>query len=33
MRAPLERYCPLISGAKGAARSCPAGCIVRDNNG
>jgi len=33
MRAPLERYCPLISGAKGAARSCPAGCIVRDDNG
>src|SRR4029077_7880286 len=28
MRAPLERYCPLISGAKGAARSCPAGCIA-----
>jgi hypothetical protein len=28
MRAPLERYCPLISGAKGAARSCPAGSIA-----
>ena len=28
MRAPLERYCPLISGAKGAPRSCPAGCIA-----
>ena len=24
----LERYCPLISGAKGAPRSCPAGCIA-----
>ena len=28
MRAPLERYCPLISGAKGAARFCPAGAIA-----
>src|SRR6516164_5041678 len=28
MRAPLERYCPLISGAKGAPSSCPAGCIA-----
>jgi hypothetical protein len=28
MRTPLERYCPLISGAKGAARSCPAGSIA-----
>ena len=28
MRTPLERYCPLISGAKGAARSCPAGAIA-----
>ena len=28
MRAPLERYCPLILGAKGAARSCPAGSIA-----
>jgi len=28
MRAPLERYCPLISDAKGAARSCPAGSIA-----
>ncbi|MGB9647838.1 MAG: hypothetical protein WCB44_22385, partial [Stellaceae bacterium] len=28
IRAPLERYCPLISGAKGAPRSCPAGCIA-----
>ena len=28
MRAPLERYCPLISGAKGAGRSCPAGAIA-----
>jgi hypothetical protein len=28
MRAPVERYCPLISGAKGAPRSCPAGCIA-----
>ena len=28
MRAPLERYCPSISGAKGAPRSCPAGCIA-----
>src|SRR5262249_53667889 len=27
-RAPLERHCPLISGAKGAPRSCPAGCIA-----
>ena len=24
----MERYCPLISGAKGAPRSCPAGCIA-----
>ena len=28
IRAPLERYCPLISGAKGAPRSCPAGSIA-----
>ena len=28
IRAPLERCCPLISGAKGAPRSCPAGCIA-----
>ena len=28
MRAPLERYCPLISDAKGAPRSCPAGSIA-----
>jgi hypothetical protein len=28
MRAPTERYCPLISGAKGAPRSCPAGSIA-----
>jgi hypothetical protein len=28
MRAPLERYCPLISGAKGAPRSCPADSIA-----
>jgi hypothetical protein len=28
MRAPLERYCPLISGAEGAPRSCPAGSIA-----
>ena len=25
---PLERYCPLISGAKGAPRCCPAGSIA-----
>ena len=28
MWAPLERYCPLISDAKGAPRSCPAGSIA-----
>ena len=28
IRAPLERYCALISGAKGAPRSCPAGSIA-----
>jgi hypothetical protein len=29
IRAPLERYCPLISDAKGAPRSCPAGSIAQ----
>ena len=28
IRAPLERYCALISGARGAPRSCPAGSIA-----
>ena len=28
IRAPLERHCALISGARGAPRSCPAGCIA-----